>query len=172
MLPSYTPLIRTIQNHIHIGLAGGSGFGPYGEPPYKITHVQTETPHLEIMSSFNRSIDGTPLDHTLRDSTWSVSVPGTSQSNNKSKIFKDFQYTIRIDNNDSSTLYYEDLLGQFVGQYVVVVPVRHCNDNVNHTPYIRTMKMIDFQVQEYLDPFLQYPVIQFTLKDMDTVPLP
>lgn len=147
---SYVPL--TLTNHIHLGVWSGSptGFGVYGEPPYKIGHVQKRMPIYSALSSFERAWNGTPHDHVVK-------------SGSNPFVFKDLRYEVRV---DPETF---DLLTHLVKRRVFLVDNYHCDDTVSHTSFVKVFFFEDMAYDSNLDPMLQYQIVSLTFLDMNTV---
>jgi hypothetical protein len=153
----YTP--KTVTNHLHLGVApavGGSpsGMGAHGEPPYLISHVQKRFPIFSSLSSFNRSLDGSPHGHVLKD------VSGVPV------IFQDMRYEVRV---SPETF---DLLKNLLKRDVLLIDNIHCADDQNHAPFIRVMRFDEMQYDSNLEPMLIHQVVNLTFLDMQTVSRP
>jgi len=147
---SYTP--KTLTNHLHLGVWSTSptGFGVYGEPPYRIGHVQKRLPVFSTMSSLERALNGVPHDHVLKSSGEPI-------------IFKDMRYEVRV---DPETF---DLLIHLLKRRVFLVDNYHCEDTVSHTSFVKIYFFDDMSYDSNLDPMLQYQIVNLAFVDMNTV---
>lgn len=151
MLPGYTPQPMYVQNHIHLGVVGGTGLGTYNEPPYRFGHVQKRTPSFDVIGNFERSWLGYPMDTVEQDI-----------STNNPLVFGDFIYEVRVD------LIGLDLLKRLLKRRCMVVDNVHCQDNQDHAPYTKTMYFDTLVFNEALDVPQTLTIATLTFKDMYT----
>lgn len=157
MLPSFTPGLPFVQNHIHLGAVPNDGSSPLGfdsdgAPPYQINHIQKRVPKYEGFQSLERAIDGTPHDHVLR-----------TDDKVSPLVFTGIIYEVRV---DLPTL---DILQHMVYRRVYLIDNRHPNAGITHTPHVRIMYFDHIEYEENLDPMLTYNIVNISFTDMDTV---
>lgn len=156
MLLHYTPFPGTLQNHIHLGAVpysgSPSGFGGHGEPPYKFGHIEKRLPTIDVVSNFQRSIDGTPFEETLR-----------TTSKDDPVVFENVQYGLRVTYENFRVLV---ALSQ---RRVYLVDSWHCADTSDHTPYVKIMYFQNIVYNEFIDPLLNNNEVTINLIDMNTI---
>lgn len=157
MLPGYSPLAYSIEDHIHLGAvpydgSAPTGFGAHNEPPYLFGHIEKRTPHFNAQADLNRSWTGVPFDHVLRTS-----------DNVSPIVFTDIQYQLRVSQTNL------DILAALLKRRVYLVDNRHCPAISDHAPYTRIMLFEDLEYNDNLDPLLNYNIVAVTFRDLSTV---
>jgi len=116
-----------IQDHIHLSstVGGAPEFSP--DMKWKV-RVDGWMPTPEIISNHRRTLGGKLKKYVLSD------VGGDPIQ------FMNFRYVVKVDDYDGFTLEQRyDALLAMQGKSVMLVDVRHVDDDQNHSGHVRTM---------------------------------
>lgn len=120
-----------VQNHIHLDLPTNLSDPPENAPILAFTATERSVIY-ETYISQDRAWDGTELFSSMANSGGGLA------------IFKNAWYTLRVSQAQLESL--EGLLLKVVS----LVDNRHCANGLNHTGYIRTMRLVELK---YVRPY-------------------